>query len=287
MNNKFLFTITFLGAFIRFSGLYAQSNTRGTSPDTTLGRVGMPPLRMNTSSVPAHKILLIPFYSKMCMTEISKDVHDATHLDAAGIIEQFRTQLDLSMYLTLRKNNSTISLLQPGRYKSDSVIGYIYASTGYKFDNVPGAVPDATTDTKDKNGRYLHNGELEVPVDYSKRFMNTTISNPHLLEDLYKKYHTDTFVFINELDIKNVNNPTENLSDDTYRREVDVHYSIMDKNAKPIAKGMATTYFPFRENDPKEIGEKYFSQIAAYIVKDYAQGVTINNQNDQQKKQPK
>ena len=166
------------------------------------------------------------------------------------------------------------------------MLSYIYGSTGYKYDVVPGAVVDVgAPDKKDKAGHYVKNGQLQVPVDYTKRFMNVNISNPHLLSDLSKKYSTDTYVFINELDIKNIDNNSDNLNDATFRREVTVHYCILDKDGKSISKGLKQTYFPANENDPKEIGEKYFSIIAHAILKDYAQELTINNLAEKQKAQ--
>lgn len=261
------------------SGVYAQSNTRGTTNDTVANRM----MSAESYSPSAkHKILLIPFYPNMCMSEIGKDVNAATHLSYNQMVESFRRELDLAMYRMLSRNYTPVSILQ-GQYKSDSVLSYIYASTGYKYDIVPGAIPDAGGGTKNNKGLYIQKGALQVPVDYSNRFMNISISNPQLLQKLYKKYHTDTFVFINELDIKNVANPTDNLSDDTYRREITVHYTIIDKNGKSIARGLAKTYFPFRENNPKEIGKKYFSLIAEIILKNYKQGLTINDLSDQQK----
>lgn len=280
MKRRFLYLTVFAMLFSVFE-VYAQSNTRGTTADTAAKRLANSYNTENTG----HRILLIPFYPQMCMSEIDKDVNASTHLDYKQITEAFRRQMDLAMYRTLTKNYVPVSILQ-GKYKSDSVLSYIYASTGYKYDLVPGVAPDiGGNGKKNSKGLYVQKGELEVPVDYSKRFMNVTISNPKLLSNLYSRYHTDTFVFINELDIKNVDNPTDNLSDETYRRQVTVHYCVMDKSGKTVAKGLATTYFPYRENSPKQIGEKYFSIIAHSILKDYKQGLTINSVSDQQKKQ--
>src|SRR6185312_7607988 len=279
MKQKLLY-ITFCVASFAALRVNAQSNTRGISADTS-GR--MLASKDNTDAMPSHKILLIPFYPKMCMSEIGKDVHATTHLEYDQITQEFRRQMDLAMYTALRKKNEPISLLQD-RTKSDSVLSYIYGSTGYKYDAVPGAIVDVgAPDDKAKKNKYVKNGQLEVPVDYTKRFMNINISNPHLLSTLTKKYSTDTYVFINELDIKNVDNNAENLNDATIRRQVSVHYCILDKDGKSIAKGLAETYFPANENDPKEIGEKYFSIVAHTILKDYAQGLTINTLADKQK----
>jgi len=269
MNSKYSYVVISLALSLICIRGYSQSNTRGVSVDTSKTAV-------------THKLLLIPFNTKMCMSEIGKEVNASTHLSYDEITQQFRSQLDLAVYLAFKKNYAPVSLLQ-GKYRSDSVLNYIYTSTSYKYDLVPGATADAGAKDKNKTGRYVQNGQLEVPVDYSARFMNISVTDAHLLTNLYKRYHTEAFVFINELDIKNVSNQTENLSDDTYRRQVDVHFSIIDKEGKSIAKGLASTYFPFRENDPKQIGEKYFSLVANAIVKDYAQGLLLANSTEQKK----
>ena len=265
---------------LQFSLAYSQSETRvERGGDSTLAKT----FASNLDNSATHRLLLIPFYPDMCMSEIDKDVNGVTHQDYKHITEDFRKALDLAVYSTMHQNYITISLLQ-GKYKSDSTLSYIYGSTGYNYDVVPGTDPDlAKNGDSAKKSHYIVKGQLQVPQDYSKRFMNVAIKNPKLLPFLYKKYHTDTFVFINELDIKNVDNPTENLSEDTYRRIVTTHYSIVDKDGKSVAKGLATTYFPFGENNPTEIGQKYFTLIARDIMKDYKQQL-VNQLSEQEKK---
>lgn len=289
--NRVIHTIVFAGLFFLSFSLFAQRvNTRGgngnLTTDTTLDRL----LANNKTEAPAHKILLVPFYPKMLMSEIDRDVNARTHLSYAAITSEFRKELDLAMFGAMRRSSITVSLLD-GRHKSDSVLAYIYGSTGYNYDMIPGTTPDVGStehDPKNHNKRFINKGELEVPVDYTKRFMNVNINNPHLLSDLNKTYHTDTYVFINELDITDVpNTVTNDLSADTYRRQVTVHYSILDENGKSISKGIATTYFPYGENDPKVIGEKYFTVVAHRILKDYLQGLTMKKVQEEQKNKSK
>ncbi|HSY77556.1 MAG TPA: hypothetical protein VK890_11900 [Bacteroidia bacterium] len=260
-----------------------QINSRGSnqkSTDTALNRL----LGNKKDTVMTHKILLIPFEPKMLMSEIGKEVNAKTHLTYAGITQEMRKELDLAMFGALRRSCVTVSLLD-GKQKSDSTLAYIYGSTSYSYDIVPGTTPDAgSKDKTTAKGQYIKNGQLEVPVDYSQRFMNVSILNPKLLTDLSTQYHTDTYVFINELDIKNVDNNSTNLSDETYRREVTVHYSVVDNTGHYISKGVATTYFPYSENDPKEIGEKYFSLVGRLILKNYVDGLNKDKLALQQKK---
>jgi len=259
-----------------------QSNSRGNngkSGDTALNRA----LGIKKDTTMAHRLLLVPFEPKMLMSEIGKDINAKTHQSYNAITDELREELDMAMYSSLRRSCVTVDLLD-GRQHSDSMLAYIYGSTSYSYDMVPGTAPDQGSKDKNKTGRYINNGQLEVPVDYSQRFMNINILNPNLLKELGSRYNTDTYVFINELDIKNVDNNATNLSDETYRRQVIVHYSIVDNTGHFVSKGIATTYFPYSENDPKEIGAKYFTVIGRIILKNYVQGLVSDAKVKEQKK---
>jgi len=269
------------------SGFAQQSNTRGSGTTTDSSMIKLLHGKMDTTM--PHKILLIPFEPKMFMSEIGKDVNAKTNLSYKAITDEFRKELDLAMYNALRMSCVTVTLLD-GKHSSDTTMGYIYSSTTYGYEPVPGTAIDAggstEYDPKHQKDHYIDKGQLSVPVDYTKRFMNTTVQNPHLLSQLSGIYNTDTYVFINELDIKNVDNATENLSEDTYRRQVTVHYSIIDNTGHYVSKGVAITYFPYRENDPKEIGDKYFTVIARTILKNYIQGLNNDKMQADKKKKP-
>ncbi len=258
-----------------------QSNSRGSaaSKDTSMNKY----LGSRKDTTMSHKILLIPFESKMLMSEIGKEINAKTHLSYAAITSELRQELDLAMYATLRRSCVTVDLLD-GRQRSDSMLAFIYGSTSYSYDIVPGTAPDAGSKDKNHTGRYINNGQVEVPVDYSERFMNVSLLNPNLLSILSARYGTDTYVFINELDIKNVDNNATNLSDETYRRQVVVHYSILDNTGHYVSKGVATTYFPFSEDEPKEIGEKYFTAVGRNLMKNYIQGLKADKLKEEKKK---
>src|SRR5690349_19324182 len=81
-----------------------QSNTR-ISADTSARM-----LANSTDNVPTHTILLVPFFPKMCMSEIDKDVHTATNMSYDQITQAFRRQMDLAMYSTMKKSCVPISL---------------------------------------------------------------------------------------------------------------------------------------------------------------------------------
>lgn len=261
MNKVLLYISYYLLFAAAGESLLAQSNTRGV----------VNPERQDTLfAAPGekHKILLVPFYSKMCMSQIDRQVNKATDMNYDQITEAFRKGLDLAIYSRFHLNFETMSLLQ-GRNKSDSVLNYIYGSTAYNYQLVPGTKADADKPTgTNKTNHYAVKGQLEVPEDFSQRFMDIVVKNPELLPFLYKKYHADTFIFINELDIKNVPNTAGDL-DNAYIRQVTVHYSILNKEGSSLTAGIETVYFPYSEDNPSDIREKYFTSIARAILKDY------------------
>jgi hypothetical protein len=233
-----------------------------------------------STKIVKHKILLVPVKTTMIMSEIGKAVNASTHLTYAKIMEAFRSRLDLAIYTAFKQNYTTISFLQDKK-KADTTLGYIYSSIGYKYDLLPGQDSSgenhAEFDPKLQKTNFIKKGQLQVPIDYSKRFMNVSFANPHLLSYLNKKEGADIFIFINELDIKNVaNTPTEDLTASNFRREVMVQYSIVNSQKQYIAKGILTTYFPSNVNDPKVIGEKYFAVIAQAMLKEFVSGLQKN-----------
>lgn len=223
-----------------------------------------------------HKILLVPFRTTMFMNEIGKDVNTTTHFSYKKITEAFRSVMDLALYNTFRQNYSTVSLLQSPK-QADTTLAYVYNSIEYKYDLLPtdsSGESHAEFDPTLQKKHFIHNGQLQVPMDYSQRFMNTHISNPQLLPYLHKKYGADVFVFINEVDIKNVsNNSTEDLNESNYKREVTVQYSILNTQKHYLAKGILITYFPYTENKPDAIGKKYFTLIAQDMMKELVKGL--------------
>ncbi|NNM95215.1 MAG: hypothetical protein HKL88_07115 [Bacteroidia bacterium] len=274
MSKPFFHIAYFIFSIAACEPLFAQSNTRGV----------VNPERQDTLfAAPAehHKILLVPFYSKMCMSQIDRQVNKETEMDYDQITEAFRKGLDLALYSRFHMNYVTMSLLQ-GRYKSDSVLNYIYGSTAYNYALVPGTKEDEDKQPGASNANhYMVKGQLEVPVDYSQRFMDIVVKNPKLLPFLYKKYHADTYLFINELDIKNVPNTAGDL-DNAYIRQVTVHYSILNKDGTSMSAGIETVYFPYGENVPADIRDKYFTSIARSILSDY-----VSSLSRKQKKEDK
>ena len=226
--------------------LKAQEGTRNTT---------------NKETDVAGKIMLIPFEPKLYMSEIDMKINQQTKWNFETIRENFRHQLDTQIKAKLQSVSPVVSVYSDSA-KMWKDLDYIYKSTNASYDLVE-KPSSATTPSEKKQG--IKNGQIEVEVNEEKKFMNTKISNDEVLSYLNKKYSSDYFVFINELDITN-NMNSYDIASDTYQRDVVVHYSILDKTGKTLTAGIATSNFSSKENNPKKIISQCFSPIATDIA---------------------
>jgi hypothetical protein len=120
---------------------------------------------------------------------------------------------------------------------------------------------------KEKQENVVKNGQIVDETNTDQRFMNAKINSPALVPHLYKKYNSDIFVFINQLDIKasNSGGPADIATSNGFRR-LTVHYTVYTYDAKEINSGIAETQFPVSINEPKKIVSGYFSKLAQIIT---------------------
>jgi hypothetical protein len=206
------------------------------------------------------RIMLIPFEPKLYMSEIDIKINEKTKWKFETIRENFRHQLDTQLKLKLKNIGSVVS------FYSDSIqtckdLEYIYKSTNIYYDLV--AKPSSAIAIP-VNQSGIKNGQVAVEISEEKKFMNTKINDKELLGYLNKKYKSEYFVFINELDIKNDPNSYD-AATDTYQREIVVHYTILDKLGKTVSAGISASRFSSKINEPKKIVANYFSITAGSI----------------------
>ncbi|MGQ0829030.1 MAG: hypothetical protein ACT4ON_11635 [Bacteroidota bacterium] len=225
--------------------LHAQEGTRIAAKDT----------------ITAGKILLIPFEPKMYMSDMDAKINQQTKWKSAQINENFRHQLDSQLKLKLQSTRRVVSFYSDSVKMSKDLM-YIYNSTSLSYD-LADKPTSATIPSERQSG--IKNGELKVEMNMDKKFMNTKLTGVEMLSYLSKKYKTDYFVFVNELDIK-IDPETYDISTDSYQREVTVHYSILDKTGKTISAGISTSRISSKINEPKKIVSLTFSPIATYIA---------------------
>jgi hypothetical protein len=170
-------------------GLFAQNKTIGEKEKTERG------------PVTKHKVMLIPFEPRLYLGEIDFAINTETKLSAKQIKYQFRDGLNEQIARALKTGKySVVDLMEDTiKYKKDTEA--IYTCLVYDYMKVPDQ-NNYQPPKKEKTIKPIENGQLNVETNSDQRFMNAKLNNAKLVPQLYGKYKTDVFIFINQLDIK-------------------------------------------------------------------------------------
>lgn len=208
------------------------------------------------------KIMVVPYEPKMYMGDIGEKIYIESKLNFRQLAEYFRHQLDNQLKLKLQSIESPVVSFYIDSVRTAKDLEYVYQSTTIAFDMMD--QPTApTAQSKKQSG--IKNGQLAVEASNDKKFTTTKFSNAELIPYLSKKYKSEYFVFINELDIKTLPESYD-IASDTYQREVMVHYTVVNSLSKLVTAGAATYRFSSKVNDPKKIVNQAFTPIASYIA---------------------
>ncbi len=252
--------------FVGAIAINAQNTTTGNSEDKVV------------SYKPS--VLVVPFESKMYISDIDKDLAIKNEMNFQDIKAKFRAALDREIFIALKKYYNPLSFYSIEPQESRKELAYIYNSIGYKYEVIPEeVVVKKETVGKKLIGKFkkkpkekeyikagIQNGEVVSQVDNREKYMKTTLANEKLLPNLNKKYKASHYVFINQLDIKRSADMRYVAAEEQYKREIKVHYTIFDQDGKEVSSGAIKSRFPAGQNDIDKIIKVQFSLIAERIV---------------------
>ncbi|MDO8998606.1 MAG: hypothetical protein Q7W45_02495 [Bacteroidota bacterium] len=229
----------------------------------------------NREAVAAHKVMLIPFESRLYMSEIDQNINAETKLTAKEIKYKFRDGLNEQLFKAFKINKFNVVDLMDDTTKYRKDLDGIYQYLTYEFQKIPNQ-ENYQAPKKEKDQKKIEKGQLNVESNSDARFMNAKITNAKVVPLLYGKYKTDLFVFINQLDIKasGSKGPAE-LGEGNGNRKITVHYTVYTYDAKEINSGVAEEEFEATLNNPKKIIDKYFFKIATIIVQRVNKGLVV------------
>jgi hypothetical protein len=211
-----------------------------------------------------HKILLIPFDNKLYMSEIDHVINAETKQNQNEIRWSFKDGVDNALSKKLKSKYDVVSLIEDTT-KNKKELQMIYSGVGYKYDKVPPQTNYKAPKSDDKKGTPIKNGQLETDVNTDARFMNAKINNKDLLASLNKKFKTDVFIFINELDLKASPQGAEDFGSVKTRTAI-IHYTVFNLAGKEINSGIVNVKFPKSQNDPAKISSSYLSKAMEEIA---------------------
>lgn len=243
--------------FLSSFSVFSQSSTRSQSNDLA---------KTNKEIAAQHKVMIVPFEPKLFLCEIGKNISKETNMGFDQIRNTFRSGLEFSLLMDLKPTFSAISLLADSNLTCKDM-NYIYESVGYSYDVIPQETHPGknTAVKKEVKEPGIQNGQVVVKLNEDKRFMNAKITNKELLSYLHKKYETDIFVFVNQLDITNVVAESFDINSNGFDREITIHYTIFDQAGKQLNAGVTTSRFSSRLNEPKKIIKDHVSAATSKI----------------------
>ena len=107
--------------------------------------------------------------------------------------------------------------------------------------------------------------------------MNSTVPDTAFYKSLLTKYHADYLLSINQFEIKTNYKSCIDIANRIYRRELMIHYSLLDANGKVVQGNFVTTYFPSNSNRDTEIAERVFPEIANMLKTSIIDLLKLNN----------
>jgi hypothetical protein len=258
-----------------------------------------------------HKVLIVPFESKMYISSLDAEIAKKTGMDYFEIREKLRFGISNQILLAINKKIPAVSMI----HHDDSLISdldYVYNSIGYKYTLVPNEEEEAEVpenlsaqvkskitalinkssqatipkEKKEYEGGKIYNGEVYTTNHYAERFMNTSIHNANLLEVLNQKYRSDLYIFINELNIGKPVSSLENTGE--YFRRIKVHYTVFNQRGKEMEAGASSIQMPHYVNDVDKVIRNYFSILAhdlcSFMPEPNLDKLTIDKENQDSKK---
>ncbi len=227
-----------------------------------------------------NNVLIIPFETKMYFSDIDKDLSHKNEMNFHEIKAMFRAELDKNLYISLKEYFNPLSFYTMEQDVVQKELTYIYSSIGYKYQIIEPEVVEKETPAKklfnkikpkekekEPQEATIKNGEIVSEVDNREKFMNTVITNENLIPNLNKTYEATYYVFINQLDIKKSADDAYKAAEHQYKREIKVHYTIINSNTKEVSSGAIISRFNSNENDINKIVNIHFPMIAETITK--------------------
>ncbi len=221
------------------------------------------------------KVMIIPFEEQMYICQIQNLLASESQMNTAQIIRTFRYSIASSMqneFLYLYSTTSLIHLVE------DSLkdLHRVYGSISRTYDAVPEEPKEENkkslpllkkkTKKEDTERTQIQNGQIVSHHDNTPRFMNAVVKDKKLLPYLSKKYGTDLFVFINEMDIENDLSDPYKVAENNYLRILKFHYTIYNFRGQRVSMGVVSTTFPSTENKVANIVKNYFPLITKQLA---------------------
>lgn len=198
------------------------------------------------------------------MSEIDHVIYNETKKNQKEIRWSFQDKIDQVLYNKFKSKYEVKSLIEDTVKNSES-LKMVFSGVGFRFDKVPDQKNYTAPKSDYKRDGKITNGQITANPDHSARFMNAKLQDKQLLQKLNKKFQTDVFIFINQLDIKSSSNSSSGSFGAEKLRNAVIHYTVFDVQGREINSGIAQCNFPKNQNDPDLITVNYIEKALQEI----------------------
>lgn len=182
--------------------------------------------------------------------------------------DYLKKSLDNKIAGQIEKLISTESLLSDTSKASLKLTWDFYNHSALSYVNPYGKGKDEKKQNQVKSEKKVagqHEAVAYTQSVESLKVMDNTIDDPNWLKGYSASFGSDLILSVNQFEIKTNYNSCMDIARQIYRREIHVHYTIMDANGKRLAGNVAVGTFPSNDNRVEDIAEKVFPQVAGEI----------------------
>jgi hypothetical protein len=257
-NNLTRFTIIAIILIARSFFLFAQEEEK--APDT---------MRVT-------KVMLIPFDERYYLSDADREIMEQSKITPDKFRSSFRQNVDRHVQRAIGGSYPCISLLNDTADALEQTLYKVLSRTGYRYekaipiearfeeDQHAGNRPKKSDPTEHQDSK---TAVRYIPMEKDAKYMHAVVSKaPELFKELSIEYDVDYFVFLTQLDIKTNYNSCLDIANKIYRREVKLHFTIYNRDAKVIAGSYATSFFPSNTNHPNTIIGECFPELGKFVA---------------------
>jgi len=230
----------------------------------------------NAQDSASTKILLLPFNPDMYLSDIEQDIIQNTKMNPEAYRAYFRRALDSKIQGELKSYRPTVSLMGDQEGDDKKELREFYAQAGYSYMEPVGKGVGKVSEKK-KSLFDKKTTEEKAPLYITTRgddkFLNAAVTNNEFFKGLLVANGCNYVVSINQFEFKTNYSACIDLSRKLYRRELIIHYSIWNANAKLISGNFLVVYFPSDVNKPQEVVEKTYKSIAEALLQQVKEAI--------------
>lgn len=223
-------------------------------------------------------VLIVPFESKMYLSDINKSLAENNNLTSIQIIDRFTTAIDQSIYYAFQEKCKVSSFYGIEDSSVTEDLNYVYDNLQLEYELVS-VTEDKTkaeklkAKLKKKEGNsykrgQINNGEIITTRDVRERYMKAVVTDNKMLDSMHFRFNNDFFLFINQLDITNDYSDMVAVQQGSYNRIVQLHYTLYTKDGLILKTGISKTTFSNHQNDINKIVSENFPILAYQIFED-------------------